>query len=200
MINDVASDRTAARFRPFRVFAAPWRGFRQILVALGLRAPSFADRVEAHRRGTAEERRARRAAGRCVPALEQARIRLQRMARHLSEGGLRTTVKFSPIAYRIGVGRKGRKFGFAELPTIIVVSAGTATGHQTTALPVTVTATQQELMITPNFALLQTSEQRGVMVDLLLEAAHNGERDDKAFCERLEDVLARAIADGRLRV
>lgn len=38
------------------------------------------------------------------------------------------------------------------------------------------------------------------MVDLLLEAAHHGERDDKAFCERLEDVLARAVADGRLRI
>jgi hypothetical protein len=201
MINDLVSEEPATGARPLGSIAALRRGFQRTLVALRLKSPSFTDRVEAYRRGTADDRRARREAERCLPAVEQARSRLLRMARQLSEGGLRTTMQFSPITFRIAKGRNSRKFGFAELPAIIVISAGRPGADRTTALPITITSTLEELIVMPNFALLQTREQQGAMVELLLEAAHGGTtRDEDAFCERLENALARAVAGGRIRV
>jgi hypothetical protein len=201
MVNELASEDTGAEPETMGILAEMRHGLRHLLIRLGLKQPSFADKVEAYRRGTAEERRARRQAQRCVEGIEQARARLQRMAGRISEGGVETSVKFWPIAYRVGTNRKDRKFGFAELRGVIVLSARMVAGRQTTSLPITVTSTRDEVTIQPSFAVLQASGQQNTVVDLFLEVSHmSGDHDERVFCEEFENALAQAVASGRLAV
>lgn len=197
MINDVAgADSEAAPPAPGAL-----SGVRRLLILLRLKQPSFADKVDAYRRGTTEERRSRRQAERCRDGIERARARLQRMAARLADGGLPTTVKFWPVAYRFGTDRKDRRFGYAELRSVILVSTRRTSPSPTAALPITVTSTRQEVTIQPSFAALQESGQNNVLIDLFLEVAHGaGTHDERLFCERFEDALAQAIASGRLRL
>lgn len=201
MINGLVSENAATEPRPTGMSSGLRRGFRRLLVAFRLRSPSFVDRVDEHRRGSTGERRAQRQAERSIPGIEQGRARLVRMAGRLSDGGVRTSVKFWPIAYRVATSRKDRRFGFAELPAVITISCRTVVGLQTTSLPVTVVSVGDDISITPNFTVLQASEQQGVVVRLFLEVAHDkASRSEQAFCDRLEDALARAVAAGHIHI
>lgn len=195
MANELVSEELATEARGGRVAAA----LRRILIALRLRRPSFNDKVDAYRRGTAEERRARRQALRRTVDVEHARARFVDMARRLSEGGIDTTLKFWPIAYRVGINRKDRKFGFAEMRGTLVVKTRSASGIETTALPFTITATPEKITILPNVAGLKESGQQNAVTKLFLELSHStGDATDRIFCERFENALAQAVASGRL--
>jgi hypothetical protein len=195
MANELVSEELTTEARGTRVAAA----LRRVLVALRLRRPSFNDKVDAYRRGTAEERRARRQALRRTGDIEHARARFVDMARRLSEGGIDTTLKFWPIAYRIGINRKDRKFGFAEMRGTLVVKTRSAPGIETTALPFTITATPEKITILPNVAGLKESGQQNAVTKLFLELSHStGDATDRIFCERFENALAQAVATGRL--
>ena len=195
MANELVSEELAAEARGGRVAAA----LRRVLIALRLRRPSFNDKVDAYRRGTAEERRARRQALRRTGDVEHARARFVDMARRLSEGGIDTTLKFWPIAYRVGINRKDRKFGFAEMRGTLVVKTRSASGIETTALPFTITATPEKITILPNVAGLKESGQQNAVTKLFLELSHStGDATDRIFCERFENALAQAVASGRL--
>ncbi len=199
MMNDLAGEATGADIRSPGLLRAMRDGLRRLLVAMGILRPTFAEKVDAYRRGTAEERRYRRQAQRCVEGIEQARAHLQRMARRLAEGGIPTTVKLWPVEYRIGVDRKDRKFGFAELSGVIALSIRTPAGRQITSLPITVSATRGHVTIQPSIATLQASGQKNAVVDLFLEiTTASGDHDERVFCDRFEDALAQAVATGRL--
>jgi hypothetical protein len=195
MTNELVSEELAAEARGGRVAAA----LRRVLIALRLRRPSFTDKVDAYRRGTAEERRARRQALRRADDVERARARFVHMAQRLSEGGIDTTLKFWPIAYRVGINRKDRKFGFAEMRGTVLVKTRSAAGIETTALPFTITAMPEKINILPNVAGLKESGQQNAVTKLFLELSHSaGDATDRAFCERFENALAQAVATGRL--
>ncbi len=201
MMNDLASEDTGVEARRLGLFAAVRRGLRYLLVGMGLMRPSFAEKIDAYRRGTAEERRCRRQAQRCVDGIERARVRLKRMARRLSDGGVPTTVTFRPVAFRVGVNHKDRKFGFAELSGVIALSTQTPAGRQIASLPITVSSTHDHVTIQPSIATLQASGQKSAVVDLFLEITTvSGNNAERTFCDRFEDALAQAVASGRLRV
>ena len=196
MMNDLASDERGAG-----LFTAVRYGVRRTLVGLRLARPSFAEKVDAYRRGTAEERRCLRQAQRCVDGIERARSRLQRTAQRLSDGGIPTTVKFWPVTYKIGINRKDRKFGFAEMSGVIALSTLTPAGRQISSLPITLSSTRDHVTVQPSIATLQASGQKSAVVDLFLEITSvSGNNAERAFCERFEDALAQAVATGRLRV
>ncbi len=195
MANELVSEELAAEARGGRVAAA----LRRVLIALRLRRPSFTDKVDAYRRGTAEERRARRQALRCAGEVENARARLIHMAQRLSEGGIDTTLKFWPVTYRVGINRKDRKFGFAEMRGTALVKTRSAAGIETTALPFTITAMPEKTNILPNVAGLKESGQQNAVTKLFLELSLGaGDATDRIFCERFENALAQAVAAGRL--
>jgi hypothetical protein len=201
MMNDLASEETGAESRRWGFFEAVRDGMRRTFVGIGLMRPSFSEKVDAFRRGTAEERRCQRQAQRCVDGIERARLRLHRMARRLSEGGIPTTVKFWPISYKIGVNRKDRKFGFAELSGVIALSTRSANGRYVTSLPITVSSTRDHVTIQPSIATLQASGQTNAVVDLFLAiTAVSGNDAERVFCDRFEDALAEAVAARRLAV
>jgi len=200
MMNDLVSEESVERQGAPGAGAVLRLGFSRLLVGLGIRRPSFAERVEEYRRGTPAEQRARQQALRCVEGIEEARTRLLVLARGMSEGGIKTSVKFWPVTYRVGTDNKDRKFGVAEMQAAIVVATRTATGRDTTALPVTITATRRQVNILPNFAVLQTSEQHSYVTGLFLNVANTMKgAGDRSFCDRLEDALAEAVASGRLQ-
>lgn len=200
MMNDMVGQATMQRQRGPARPAALRLGFSRLLVGLGFRRPSFADKVEEYRRGSPAEQRARQQALRCIDGIEEARSRLLQLARGMSEGGLETTVKFSSVAYRVGTDSKDRKYGVAEMQAAILLAIRTASGREITPLPITITATRRELNILPNFAVLQASEQRSYVTDLFLKVANSLKGSDgRNFCDRLEDALAQAVASGRLR-
>jgi len=197
MMNELASEDSV---RPASGAAAAMRlSFSRLLVGLGIKRPSFAEKVEEYRRGTPAEQRARQQALRCAEGVEEARTRLLVLARGMSEGGIKTSVKFWPVTYRVGTDNKDRKFGVAEMQAAVMVATRTATGRETTALPITITATRRQVSILPNFALLQTSDQHSYVTGLFLNVAKTLKgNDDRSFCDRLEDALAEAVASGRL--
>ncbi|HZB93889.1 MAG TPA: hypothetical protein VE397_20745 [Stellaceae bacterium] len=195
MTNELVTEGLATEARRGRAAA----GLRRVLIALRLRRPSFTDKVDTYRRGTAEERRARRQALRQTGDVERARAHFVHAAQRLSEGGIDTAVKFWPIAYRTGTNRKNRKYGFAEMRGAFLVRTRSASGVETTALPFTITAKPDTITILPNAAELNASSQQNAMTKLFLELSNSpGDATDRAFCERLEDALARAVASGRL--
>jgi hypothetical protein len=195
MANELVSEELTAEARGGRVTAV----LRRVLIALRLKRPSFNDKVDAYRRGTAEERRARHQALRRTGDVERARAHFVDMARRLSEGGIDTTLKFWPVAYRVGINRKDRKFGFAEMRGTLVVKTRSASGIETTALPFTITATPDKISILPNVAGLKESGQQNAVTKLFLELSHStGDTTDRVFCERFENALAQAVATGRL--
>ena len=200
MMNDLVSEARVQRQEGPRTSAGFRSGVSRLLVGLGIKRPSFTDKVEEYRRGTPAEQRARQQALRCAEGIEEARTRLLRLAQGMSDGGITTTVTFSPTAYRVGTDLKDRKFGFAEMQATIVMTARTAAGRETSALPVTIKATRREVSILPNFAQLQASEQRGQLTELFFKVANSLKGTDRrSFCDRLEDTLAQAVASGRLR-
>lgn len=199
VINDLVSDGIDVEARRLGHVSALRSGLRRALIALGLLRPSFNDKVDAYRRGTAQDRRCLRQARRCTDGIERARARLQRMAQRLSNGGVPTTVRFWPIAYKIGTNRKDRKFGFAEMTGVIVLSTKTPVGRQITSLPITISSTRDRVAVLPSIATLQASGQKNAVVDLFLEIVPvSGDSTEHGFCERFEDALARAVATGRL--
>lgn len=195
MMNELVTEGLATGVRRGRAAT----GLRRVLIALRLRRPSFNDKVDAYRRGTAEDRRARRQAVRRTVDVERARAHFVHVAQRLSRGGIDTTVKFWPIAYRMGTNRKDRKYGFAEMRGTLLVKTRSTSGVETTALPFTITAKPDTIAILPNVAELKASGRQNVVTKLFLELGHStGDATDRIFCERLENALAQAVATGQL--
>jgi hypothetical protein len=171
----------------------------RLLGGLGIKRRTFADRVEEHRRGKPEEQRARQQALRCADGARAARLRLQQMAQHMTEGGIETSVQFRPIVYKVGVDGKGRKIGFAEMQGAIALSVRTPSGREITSLPIIIRAARKDINILPNIAELQAGGQQNYIVSLFLKIAdRSGGADEHLFCERFADALAQAVASHRI--
>jgi hypothetical protein len=171
----------------------------RLLGGLGPQRRTFIDRVEAYRRGTPQDQRARDEALRCADGVWAARQRLQHMAQHMTEGGLETSIQFRPLVYKVSADSKGRKFGVAEMQGAIILSARTASGAEMISLPFIISTSLRKTSVFPHIAELPPSAQQNHIVRLFLRVAErSGNADEHVFCDRLENALAHAVAARRI--